>query len=105
MRIYRCLRQNGKTEKPGGAGKPEVVPMYDMNDALGVLTHFVPCEYEEKVEVCDGITIRFQDAGHLLGSSFIEIWLKEEGEELKLIFSGDLGNGNRPLLRGSCDAG
>ena len=88
-----------KNRKARRAGKPEVVPMYDMNDAQGVLTHFVPCEYGEKIAVCDEITIRFQDAGHLLGSAFIEIWLREEGEEIKLIFSGDLGNGNRPLLR------
>ena len=45
------------------AGKPEVVPMYDMNDAMGVLTHFVPCEYNSIVEICDGLKVRFVDAG------------------------------------------
>lgn len=88
-----------KNRKARRAGRPEVVPMYDMNDVQGVLTHFVPCDYDKKIEVCDDITIRFRDAGHLLGSSFIEIWGKEGGKEIKLIFSGDLGNGNRALIR------
>ena len=88
-----------KNRKARRAGRPEVVPMYDMNDVQGVLTHFVPCEYDKKITVCDGIVIRFRDAGHLLGSSFIEIWGTEEGREIKLIFSGDLGNGNRPLIK------
>ena len=51
------------------------------------------------ISVCDGITIRFRDAGHLLGSSFIEIWARENEVTKKLVFSGDLGNGNRPLIK------
>ncbi len=88
-----------KNRKARRAGKPEVVPMYDINDAEGVLTHFVPCPYGTKIQISNGIVIQFQDAGHLLGSSFIEIWITEDGKETKLIFSGDLGNGSRPLLR------
>ncbi len=88
-----------KNRKARRAGQPEVVPMYDLNDVQGLLNHFVPCEYDKKVAVCEEITIRFRDAGHLLGSSFIEIWAKEENDEVKLVFSGDLGNGNRPLIK------
>ena len=81
------------------AGKPEVTPMYNMEDAQGVLEHFVECSYNEKVEICEGLTVRFIDAGHLLGSSSIEMWVTEEGESRKLVFSGDIGNGNRPLIK------
>ena len=73
--------------------------MYDMNDAMGVLTHFVPCEYNSIVEICDGLKVRFVDAGHLLGSSSIEMWIREDDEEVKVVFSGDIGNGNRPLIK------
>ena len=54
--------------------------MYNMEDAQGVLEHFVPCTYHETVQICEGLTIRFVDAGHLLGSSSIEIWVTEDGE-------------------------
>ena len=88
-----------KNRKARRAGKPEVVPMYTVNDAEGVLRHFVPCPYDEKVKICDELTVCFKDAGHLLGSSFIEMWAKEGGDSCKLIFSGDIGNGNRALIR------
>lgn len=88
-----------KNRKAQRAGKTEVVPMYTMNDAQGALNYFVPCPYDEKIKVCEEVTIRFRDAGHLLGSSFIELWATEGNESCKLIFSGDLGNGNRALIR------
>lgn len=92
-----------KNRKAKRAGKPEVVPLYDMNDAMGVLTHFVPCDYNCIVQVCDGLRVRFVDAGHLLGSSSIEIWIEEDTEsgreERKIVFSGDIGPGNRPLIK------
>lgn len=88
-----------KNRKARRAGKPEVLPLYDMNDANGVIPHFIPCDYHSKVEVDEDLTIRFVDAGHLLGSSSIEIWIKEDGVSKKLVFSGDIGNTNRPLIR------
>ena len=88
-----------KNRKNRRAGKPEVLPLYDMNDANGVIPHFIPCDYHSKVEVDEDLTIRFVDAGHLLGSSSIEIWIKEDGVSKKLVFSGDIGNTNRPLIR------
>ena len=88
-----------KNRKNRRAGKPEVLPLYDMNDANGVIPHFIPCDYHSKVDVDEGLTIRFVDAGHLLGSSSIEIWIKEDGISKKLVFSGDIGNTNRPLIR------
>lgn len=88
-----------ENRKARRAGRPEVTPMYNMEDAQGVLEHFVPCTYHETVQICEGLTIRFVDAGHLLGSSSIEIWVTEDGETRKLVFSGDIGNCNRPLIR------
>ena len=75
----------------------------DMNDAVGVLGHFVSCDYHSVINVCEGLKVRFVDAGHLLGSSSIEMWISEntgEGvEERKIVFSGDIGPGNRPLIK------
>lgn len=88
-----------RNRKARRSGQPEIVPMYTMNDAQGVLNYFVPCPYGKKIQICDELTVCFRDAGHLLGSSFIEMWVKEGEESAKLIFSGDLGNGNRALIR------
>ena len=92
-----------KNRKAKRAGKPEVVPLYDMNDAMGVLGHFVSCDYHSVINVCEGLKVRFVDAGHLLGSSSIEMWISEntgEGvEERKIVFSGDIGPGTRPLIK------
>ena len=92
-----------KNRKAKRAGRPEVVPLYDMNDAVGVLGHFVSCDYHSVINVCEGLKVRFVDAGHLLGSSSIEMWISEntaEGvEERKIVFSGDIGPGNRPLIK------
>lgn len=88
-----------KNRKAQRAGRPLVEPMYDMDDAIGVLEHFIPCEYGEIITLCPEVSIRFTDAGHLLGSSSIEVWGTEQGEKVKLLFSGDIGHGNKPLIR------
>jgi len=88
-----------KNRKARRAGRPEVLPLYDMNDANGVIQHFVSCDYNSKMEVTEGLSVRFVDAGHLLGSSSIEMWIEEDGEKKKIVFSGDLGNNNRPLIK------
>lgn len=100
IQMFEAEWRNRKARR---AGKPEVVPLYDMNDAIGVLTHFIPCDYQKIIQVCDGLKARFVDAGHLLGSSSIELWVAEETEkgreECKIVFSGDIGTGNRPLIK------
>ena len=80
-------------------GKPEYVPAYTMEDALGVLQNFVPCAYEKPVKLADGIEARFVDAGHLLGSASIELTITEDGHTEKIVFSGDIGNLNQPLIK------
>ncbi len=59
----------------------------------------VSCEYGEKYELDDGIILRFTDAGHLLGSAFVELWLTENRTTKKLVYSGDIGNKNKPIIR------
>lgn len=88
-----------KNRKARRAGKPEVEPLYTINDAEGVLTHFVPCHYKDVLTLTDGLRIRFTDVGHLLGSASIEVWMEEEGVEKKIVFSGDIGNKNKPLIK------
>ncbi|MDL2301455.1 MBL fold metallo-hydrolase [Lachnospiraceae bacterium OttesenSCG-928-D06] len=81
------------------ANSPVVEPLFTMEDADGVIKRIVPCRYDSIIEICDGVKIRFTDIGHLLGSASIEVWLKEEGKEKKIVFSGDIGNKNQPLLK------
>ena len=88
-----------KNRKARRAGKPEVEPLYTINDHQGVLTHFVPCHYKDVLTLTDGLRIRFTDVGHLLGSASIEVWMEEEGVEKKIVFSGDIGNKNKPLIK------
>ena len=87
---------NRKRKRAGGE---ETEPLYTMQDAEGILQLFTPCHYGERVHVAEGIDIRFIDAGHLLGSASIEVFLKEDGVEKKLVFSGDIGNLNQPLIK------
>lgn len=76
-----------------------VEPLYTMEDAEGIIKRIVPCHYDREITVCDGVKIRFTDIGHLLGSASIELWLTEDGSTRKLVFSGDIGNKNQPLLK------
>ncbi len=86
-----------KAKRSGAVGETE--PLYTMEDAEGVIKRIVPCRYAQEISVCDGIKIRFTDIGHLLGSASIEVWLTEDGVSKKLVFSGDIGNKNQPLLK------
>ncbi|MBO6215277.1 MAG: MBL fold metallo-hydrolase [Lachnospiraceae bacterium] len=89
-----------KNRKGKRSGRHDAVtPLYEMNDALGVMKLFYSVHYEEKIEVSEDISARFIDAGHLLGSASIELWLRENGEEKKVVFSGDIGNSRKPLIK------
>ena len=76
-----------------------VEPIYSMEDADGTIRLIVPCKYGSTVTVSEGIQIRFTDIGHLLGSASIEVWLTENGTSKKIVFSGDIGNKNQPLIK------
>ena len=88
-----------KTRKAQRAGGAPVEPVYDLEDAEGALCLLRPCRYGERLPVLEGVEIRFTDVGHLLGSAAIELWLREGDTERKVVFSGDVGNTNQPLLR------
>lgn len=79
-------------------GKDPMPPLYTAQDAIKCLEIFKPVSYDEIIELDENISVRFNDAGHMLGSSIIEIWMKEHGETKKIVFTGDLGNNDIPLL-------
>lgn len=83
VHTFRNLKRSGRTGKQGDL-ENQVVPIYTMDDAINVMQYFVPCPYGRQIEVADGITIKFTDIGHLLGSSSIEVWLREADVEKKL---------------------
>ena len=88
--------RNRKASRSGG----EIYkPVYTMEDAMGAIHLLVPCEYDEIVNICDEVSVRFTDVGHLLGSASIEVFAKEGTDERTIVFSGDLGNTNKPILR------
>ena len=87
-----------RTRKAERAGEPAVEPTYTLQDAMGAIKLLRPCRYLEPIRVAEGISIRMNDIGHLLGSAAIELWLTENGETRKIVFSGDVGNTNQPLL-------
>lgn len=87
-----------KNRKSRRAGRQEVEPLYTLEDAEGVLKQFRPCPYEKQIQVSENVSIRFTDIGHLLGSSAIEVWLTEGDVQKKIVFSGDVGNINQPII-------
>ncbi|MBE5867907.1 MAG: MBL fold metallo-hydrolase [Lachnospiraceae bacterium] len=80
-------------------GKALVEPEFTMEDAEGIIDSIVACSYDQIIEICEGVKIRFTDIGHLLGSASIEVWLTEGNTTKKIVFSGDIGNTRQPLLR------
>ena len=89
--------KNRKARRSAGMQVEE--PLYTMEDADGIIKRIIPCAYNKEVHVCDCLTIRFTDIGHLLGSSSIEVWATEGGVTKKLVFSGDIGNVDQPLIK------
>jgi len=87
-----------KSRKAKRAGNPEAEPVYTMDDAEAAIAHLRPCSYGEMVQVDEGVVIRFVDAGHLLGSASIEVFLTEGGATKKVVFSGDIGNLSQPII-------
>lgn len=96
IQMFEAEYKNRKQKRAGGA---EVLPIYDIDDAQGLLNNMKPCKYAEKIRVSEDVEARFTDIGHLLGSACIEVWLTEAGETKKIVFSGDVGNTNQPILR------
>lgn len=87
--------QKRKAER---AGEQAPEPVYTVADAIGAISQFRPCRYGERLRIGEGVEIRFTDVGHLLGSACIELWLTEGEVTKKILFSGDVGNKNQPLI-------
>ncbi len=92
------MESQWKNKKRVRKGQKEKQPLYTADDAIKCMEIFKPVKYDEIIQVDKNIFVRFNDAGHMLGSSTIEIWAIEDGKETKTVFSGDLGNNDIPLL-------
>ncbi len=88
-----------RNRKAKRAGEPLYEPLYTTQDAIDAIGLLAPCDYRQKLTLCEGIQVRFTDIGHLIGSASIEVWVSEEGVEKKIVFSGDVGNIAQPILR------
>ena len=88
--------KNRKSERSGGT---PYVPIYTMRDVEKTLPLFRPCEYEKSYQILNNVKIRFIDAGHLLGSASIEVTVTEGDVTKVILFSGDVGNIDRPLIK------
>lgn len=89
--------KNRKAKRSANVAAQE--PLFNMQDADGVIKRIVPCHYNSIIDICEGVQARFTDIGHLLGSASIELWLTENGNRKKIVFSGDIGNKNQPILK------
>ena len=87
-----------KNRKRTRKGEPPLPPLYTAEDAGKSLELFKPVQYDQIVDVDENIQVRFNDAGHMLGSAIIEVWITENGKTEKAVFTGDLGNNDIPLL-------
>lgn len=87
-----------KNRKAKRAGREEVEPLFSMADAEAVLRQFRRCKYAERLPLSENISVRFTDVGHLLGSAAVELWLSEGDVHKKIVFSGDVGNTNQPII-------
>lgn len=96
IQVFEAEWRNRKAKRRGGK---EVEPIYNMADADATIKMFTPCPYETEIQVDEGIKIRFTDMGHLLGSSSIEVWATEGDVTKKIVFSGDVGNTDQPIIK------
>lgn len=89
-------QKNRKNER---AGRALIEPLYTYNDAVDSLKYVKPVLYDQLIELDENIKIVFNDAGHILGSAITELWVTEDDNVSKIVFSGDLGVKDRPILR------
>jgi metallo-beta-lactamase family protein len=85
--------------KEGRQGKHPVVPLYVESDVERILPHLHGVPYNTPLTISESVSVTFHDAGHILGSAMLEFRVRERGEELRVLFSGDIGQTKRPLIR------
>ena len=88
-----------RNRKARRSGSELYEPIYVMEDAEAAIALLSPVDYGQRITLCEGVEVRFTDIGHLLGSACIEIWICEDGVEKKIVFSGDVGNTNQPIIK------
>lgn len=89
-------RLNRKAKR---AGKKLFEPIYTVEDAFNCIKKIERVAYNQVIRLDENITVRFMDAGHILGSSIVELWVREGTEQTKLVFSGDLGASGKPYVK------
>ena len=92
-----------ENKKRARKGLKLVDALYTVDDAKLAMSHFKGLVYQQKKRILPNVTIRLNDAGHILGSSIVELWLEDEGVQKKLVFSGDLGRSGMPILEDPTD--
>lgn len=102
IQMFEAEWRNRKAKRSNGTLK-EFIPLYDAKAVYEVMKQFVGVKYDEIINIDDNISVRFKDVGHLLGSASIEVWAKEKNKEAevskKIVFSGDIGNINKPITK------
>lgn len=88
--------ENKKRERKG---LPLIEPLYTIAEAETTLQYFQGLNYDEKLDICQGVSLTLRDAGHIIGSAIVELALTENQLTKKVVFSGDLGHSNAPILR------
>ncbi|MDD4876056.1 MAG: MBL fold metallo-hydrolase [Dehalococcoidales bacterium] len=86
-------------ERESRKGPYPEIPLYTANDAIASFAYFEPAKYGESISLGDGLKASFYDAGHVLGSSMIKISVNQDGESRTILFSGDVGSRDRPILK------
>lgn len=96
IQVSEAEWRNRKARRSGAA---PYEPLYTVEDAVNAIALFAPVDYGQRIQLSDGIEVRFTDVGHLLGSACIEVWITEGEVTKKIVFSGDVGNTNQPIIR------
>ncbi|MFO7611932.1 MAG: MBL fold metallo-hydrolase [Clostridia bacterium] len=88
-----------KNRKRKRSGLSDLEPLYTIADAMTAVSRFTSVKYDDIVRLNDSFSVRFRDAGHILGSASIEIWCVEDSRTTKIVFSGDIGKKNTPIIK------
>jgi len=88
-----------QTRKNKRKSKKGIQPLYTVEDAQASLQYLAPMERDQVIDIEPGVKARFRNAGHILGSSIIELWIEDAGAETKIVFSGDIGKNNQLIVK------
>ena len=98
LQMQDAENKKKRHERDGRRGPHLELPLYTTADAEICLSHLTPVTYKRTVQLAKGISFTFYDAGHVLGAAMIEVKIEQNGEERILLFSGDIGRQNKPIL-------